>query len=276
MLSQSIMYADDTTFLCKHEDLNLLNEFSNLTCMAASEWFNANAFLLNEQKTKHMIFSNKKGCKDLNFMEPVRFLGVVLDCNLTWTKHVDHISSKLSRVLFLLRNLNNFITPSYARCAYFSFFQSVFRYGLIFGGNCSRASDILILQKKAIRILSHAGFLDHCRPLFIKLEILTVINLYIFDVLVYTLNRLDNYNLVSSTHGHKTRHNDNIMIPYFRLNSTHNSYKVIGMKIYNKIPKRYYDLPVERLKHRFYLWLLCNPFYSLDEFFNKPDSDILF
>ena len=46
--------------------------------------------------------------------------------------------------------------------------------------------------------LANANFLEHCKPLFIKLEVLTVINLFIYDVLLYTLNNMNNYNLVST------------------------------------------------------------------------------
>ena len=37
-----------------------------------------------------------------------------------------------------------------------------------------------ILQNKAIRAISKTKRLDHCKPIFIKFEMLTVIKLYIF------------------------------------------------------------------------------------------------
>lgn len=273
--SKSVLYADDTTFLCQSNDLHLLNTLSDSVSASASEWFTANAFLLNENKTQHLVFSNKNNFINNNGSDSVKFLGMMLDCRLTWSKHVEFLSIRLSRVIYLLKNLTKLITPSYARCAYFSFFQSVYRYGLIFWGNCSKVKEILILQKKAIRILSKANRLDHCKPLFVNLEILTVINLYIFDVFIYTLNHIENYSLVSSSHAYSTRNNRNIIIPNVRLHKTDESYKIIGLKIYNKIPKHYYDLPMNVFKNRFYQWLLRNPFYRIEEFLNKPETQIL-
>ncbi|PSN55673.1 hypothetical protein C0J52_03183 [Blattella germanica] len=153
-----------------------------------------------------------------NIFDSLKFLGIRLDDNLTWSSHTEDVSSRLSRVIFLLRNLKNFITPVYARSAYFSFFQSVFRYGLISWGNSGRIREILILQKKH-------------KPLFIKLEVLTVINLFIYDVLLYTLNNMNNYNLVSTIHNHNTRNNKNIQVPYTRLSRTVNSHMITGVKI---------------------------------------------
>ena len=68
--------------------------------------------------------------------------------------------------------------------------------------------------------MSKAKRLDHCKPLFIKLEILTVINLYIFDVLMYILNNLKDYTLVTFMHEYSMRSNDNIFIPNGRLKKT--------------------------------------------------------
>lgn len=144
------MYADDTTFLCLNNDPELCISHSETIMKTAADWFRANAYLLNEQKTQHLVFCNNYNFKMKNNFDSVKFLGIRLDDNLTWSSHIEDVSSRLSRVIFLLRNLNNFITPVYARSAYFSFFQSVFRYGLIFWGNCSRIREILILQKKQL------------------------------------------------------------------------------------------------------------------------------
>ncbi|PSN58239.1 hypothetical protein C0J52_00120 [Blattella germanica] len=80
---------------------------------------------------------------------------------------------------------------------------------------------------------------------------------------------MNNYNLVSTIHNHNTRNNKNIQVPYTRLSKTVNinSHMITGMKIYNIIPKQYFDLPLECFKKRFFRWMLKNPFYSIEEFF---------
>ncbi|PSN44356.1 hypothetical protein C0J52_19616, partial [Blattella germanica] len=61
---------------------------------------------------------------------------------------------------------------------------TVIRYGLIFWGGTNKIKNILLLQKKIIRIRTKSSYTFHCRPLFIKMGFLTIINLYISDMLV--------------------------------------------------------------------------------------------
>ena len=89
------------------------------------------------------------------------------------------------------------------------------------------------------------------------------------------MNHIEIYSLVSSSHAYSTRNNRNIIIPYVRLPKIDESYKIIGLKINNKISKHYYDLPMNVFKNRFYQWLLRNPFYRIEEFLNKPETQIL-
>lgn len=56
--------------------------------------------------------------------------------------------------------------------------------GCHFWGNAVECHRPFILEKQAIRIISNGGFTDHYRPLFKKLNILTLPSLYILAVLV--------------------------------------------------------------------------------------------
>lgn len=67
----------------------------------------------------------------------------------------------------------------YLRIAHFGFFQShIISYSLILWGQSPFVIEMLLVQKKVIKILCKANpFLHHCRPLFIHTQIMTVINL---------------------------------------------------------------------------------------------------
>lgn len=47
------------------------------------------------------------------------------------------------------------------------FFLSIIRHSLVIWDNSSKISNVFILQKRAVRVMSKAGSLDHCKPLFI-------------------------------------------------------------------------------------------------------------
>lgn len=70
------------------------------------------------------------------------------------------------------------VFAEYLRIAHFGFFQShIISYSLILWGQSPFVIEMLF-RKKVIQILCKADpFLDHCRPLFIHTQIMTVINL---------------------------------------------------------------------------------------------------
>jgi hypothetical protein len=263
--SPTIMYADDTTFINVNQDIEALKNVTCQTISEASFWFRANGFLLNENKTQNMYFSFREGLPmdDVS----VKFLGLFIDSKLTWEHHINYISGKLSRVIYLLRRLVDCVPDNYVRIAYFSFFQSILMYGILLWGNSCHVKDILLLQKKAIRVITGSHFKAHCKPLFIEHKIMTVINIYIYHALIFTKNRLPNYQIRRDIHNYNTRSNKQINIPFHRLTKSKNSYEVIGQKLFNKLPLHIKDVPSNLFKKKLSYWLINNPFYSVNEFF---------
>uniref|UniRef100_A0A1B6MVF9 Reverse transcriptase domain-containing protein n=2 Tax=Graphocephala atropunctata TaxID=36148 RepID=A0A1B6MVF9_9HEMI len=150
VISKTFLYADDTTFFNSSSDIGELNTLVKNTLTDAQHWFGSNGFLLNEKKTINVLFSLRpipdSSLNDIS--QSAKFLGIHIDNQLTWNTHIDYISTRLSRIIFLLRRLSNFVPETYVRTAYFAYFQSVLRYGLIMWGNCTQVDNILILQKK--------------------------------------------------------------------------------------------------------------------------------
>lgn len=263
--TKTFLYADDTTFLCTSKDFNSLKTLTDSTIVQASHWFRANGFLLNENKTQQMCFSLRDRLPSDDPVS-VKFLGIYIDSKLTWESHINYICGKLSRVIYLLRSLSNCLPNCYLRSSYFSFFQSIVIYGIILWGNSCHVNQVLLLQKKAVRVISGSSFKAHCRPLFVELRILTVINLYIYYVLIHTKNKILDLKCRNQMHLHNTRNSSNLFIPYYRLSKSLNSYEVIGHKLFNKLPSNLQNLPNPKFKQSLYNWLLHNPFYKVDEF----------
>ncbi len=158
------------------------------------------------------------------------------------------------------------VPESYVITSYYAFFQSIIRYGLIIWGNGSKISDILILQKKAILVITKSETLEHCRPLFIKLQLLTVINLYIFDLVSYMLKTVESQTLSSDVHNYNTRNKNCIAIAQCRLSKTQQSHTIMSQKLMNKVIHLLDKYQINTFKNRFYDWLTKNPFYDLAEF----------
>lgn len=105
-------------------------------------------------------------------------MGLNLDRTLTRKNLVSAVCVRLSRTPFLLRKLRREITTEYLRNVYFAFFWSYLMYGLYICEQSPKFKKILLLQKKAVRILTNSEWLAPCKPsLFQKMEIMRVVDL---------------------------------------------------------------------------------------------------
>jgi hypothetical protein len=69
--------------------------------------------LLNASKTKSMLFIRLLPAPALEYVENYKYLGVWLDCKLSFQNHIKHLQSKIkSRIGFLFRNKASLTPPN--------------------------------------------------------------------------------------------------------------------------------------------------------------------
>ena len=97
----------------------------------------------------------------------VKYLGIKIDENLNWKQHIHDIAIKLNRANALLSIIRNYVNKLTLRTIYFAIFDSHINYAnLIWGQNQHALSRIIILQKKALRIMNFQSRDSHSSPLF--------------------------------------------------------------------------------------------------------------
>ena len=177
--TQFYLYADDTTTFTSNNSLSNLTVTSDQSCGELREWAISNRLSLNETKTQNMIFSLRdySPCQQ-SLDETVTFLGVTLDSGLTWQSHVEELSSKLSRCIFLIRNLSGSVSTSTLRTAYFGYFHSVMTYCLFNWGHSAHMSKIFALQRRCMRVIANLGYRECCRFQFGEMRVLTLPSAY--------------------------------------------------------------------------------------------------
>jgi hypothetical protein len=89
----------------------------------------------------------------------------------------------------------------------------------------------MIIQKKVIRIVADADPFEHCRPLFCNFKILTVVYLYIYNLLLYSFENKDSLDLKGNVHGVSARQRNKIYIPYVRLGKQGKVNTIMGPNI---------------------------------------------
>ena len=103
----------------------------------------------------------------------VKYLGVKIDTTLRWQYHINDLSIKLNRANALLFKMRKYVSLKILRSIYFAIFDSYLSYCcLVWAQNCSTIQRIIILQKKAIRIINFQPRNFHTSPLFKQNSIL--------------------------------------------------------------------------------------------------------
>lgn len=268
---ESVVYADDTSLFCSNRNLVDLHSNIDQAHSKALSWFSSNKLLCNQDKTQNILLSLSLK-QDL---QSVKLLGISIDSKLCWSTHVNNLCARLSRVSYLFWKLKDFISPNYLRTAYFGLFQSHISYGLILWGHASYVSDVLLIQKRVIRTVCRAEYREHCKPLFIQFKILTIFNLYILHILIFTKTNLHTFSNRLDIHTHNTRNRLMLDLPSHRLTKTGSSHQVNAIKFFNKLHVSAHSTPLNNFKNKMLLWLQANPFYSLQEFLNS-DVNIVF
>ena len=159
-------FADDTNLIHFSKSVNRLNKYVNLDLKNLTYWLNANRISLNVKKTELVIFKHQRkkldspikiklSRKRLYPSKSVKYLGIKIDENLNWKQHIHDIAIKLNRANALLSIIRNYVNKLTLRTIYFAIFDSHINYvNLIWGQNLHALSRIIILQKKALRIVN--------------------------------------------------------------------------------------------------------------------------
>ena len=112
------LFADDTSLLLKHKNINFLERQCNIELGHINNWFLANKLTANlskaskymltlgKQRSKHPDhFELKMGNAILEKVKSIKYLCVIFNENFDWKDHVSYISSKISCSVGILSKL---------------------------------------------------------------------------------------------------------------------------------------------------------------------------
>lgn len=257
----SFMYADDLAvqIICPYSNFNNhLYTDANSTIL---DWTAANSLSLNVNKTQIIEFR-------LNSLDNdnVKFLGLNLQSNVKWNNHINTICAKVAKGIFILRKLRSFVTADVLKTVYYAHIQSHLRYAILVWGSSSSTRKLLILQKKALRVMFNVNARSHCKPLFRKNNILTVYAIYIIECILYVKCNLRDFQCNNTVHNHFTRQSNLLRTRRCNFSATSNSFCEIGRKMYNMLPENIKLLNVNSFKRKITSILCDLSVYNVQEF----------
>ena len=191
------LFADDTNAVYADKNLKSLESTVNQELCKLFDWLTANKLTLNIKKTnvvifrpaqrkltyhpKIMIFDNDQNKNvALECKEFVRYLGIIIDNNLSWKHHIDHVAIKMSRTVGLNCKLRHFLPRHTLLTIYRSLVAPYLTYGLTAWGQAykSHLEKLLKLQKQALRFIYFSERNQHAIPLFTDAGVLPLKFLY--------------------------------------------------------------------------------------------------
>ena len=223
-LARFILFADDTNIFVLDKCPTEVYKKANIILQSVENYMKGNKLHINVKKCSYMHFKPKgkfteseNACIKLSGVvitqvKQVKFLGVIIDDQLTWKPHIDYLASKLKSCIGVLNRIKDYIPTSQHKILYHTLFESHLSYGItVWGGASQKQIDSLfILQKRCIRImfgdkdkylekfktcarsrphlnqkLGSAFYTrEHTKPIFSSNSILTAQNLYCYYSLV--------------------------------------------------------------------------------------------
>jgi len=218
-------------------------------------------FTLGKDESRS-IFINGQEIKKVS---STKFLGIIIDENLNWNAHRDHLVKKLRSTTGAISRIRKSIPSEYYKDIYSSLFESHLGYGITVWGatlqekSCDR---VFITQKHCIRLLfgnleaylgkqqtcararpyysqklgSHFYEKEHTKPVFNRLKILTIQGLYKYFSIteIYKMMKLRHpYSLFSHIQLSRRDTSNAIILP-----SKSNTFLYKAAQLWNKIHKQ--------------------------------------
>ena len=134
-------------------------------CKRYQDSLSTNKLTLNVDKSNYLIFTTGKNMKFnltlnneiLQEKDHTKYLGVIIDNNLTWKNHFTQIKLRLSKGIGILYKLRQVVSQyiSIEKSIYFAFVQSNINYCLLNWGNAAptNLTQIKTSLNKALRVM---------------------------------------------------------------------------------------------------------------------------
>ena len=165
----SVLFADDTTIFLIGNNCKLLSTSLQSCLDLASNWMTNNGLKLNAEKTKCMLIRSPRARivppllhihlsgSQIEQVSSFKLLGVLINDTLTWTDHINHVITKVSRNVNLLRRLSWFLPRSLLALYLKSYILPLIDYCDIVWDNCTQhdSSHLQSLFNYACRLALH-------------------------------------------------------------------------------------------------------------------------
>ena len=96
-------------------------------------------------------FHNQEICRTSH----IKFLGVIIDENLTWNNHINELCNKLKRLFHIFYNIRHLLSKDNIKTIYYALIYSRIKYGIsVYGQACNtKMKRIKKLQNQLLKLI---------------------------------------------------------------------------------------------------------------------------
>ena len=264
-----ILYADDTTFIVRHNNPVYLNFYVNFLMYKLSDWCKFNKLALNSNKTKWMYFTYRINNIPTLYIDGVeiekvnvlKYLGFHIDSRLNHKFHIRFLVAKLRRYCYISLMTRKYLTHSSSKLIFYSLVQSLISYGLlIYGGTLLYGSSALVLSRKYDKIVfnlfskRNETLLD-IKAIYKRNKILNLHDLYkckcstaLFKIINenYCSFLLHTVNSLLRNRMRETRHNNEYYLPVPTTKSIRLNFLYRAITMWNELDSEFKNLPTSK------------------------------
>ena len=232
---EATLHADDTVIYYSSTSITDIEDKINQDLFNVAAWLDNNLLTLNLDKSEFIIIGSPHKLKlcgnvkitiyncAVKLTTSLKYLGVRINCHLTWSDHIDEIISKCNQRIGILRRVHDLLPLNTRITLYKSLVLSLLDYADIIWGdkdNITLMSDLQILQNKAAKAIlgwpvytSASSALNTLKwkPLSLRRKYHRALFTYkcINDLINFDLNLTSN----ESVHTYNTRRKSDFRLP---------------------------------------------------------------
>jgi len=115
-----VLFADDTSIIITDTNRTDFNINANHVLKGINTWFKVNLLILNFNKTQYLEFRTKNyynvntqikyDQECITNTSEIKFLGLIIDCTLSWKQHIEQVLNKMCTACYALRNIKHIVT----------------------------------------------------------------------------------------------------------------------------------------------------------------------
>lgn len=201
------LFADDTLIYYDNTNFEEMIGTVNLELKLLTEKFKSNKLKVNELKSKCMFVGNNylynkfvnlnldivMNDEKVELVQEIKYLGLVIDRELKFNKHIEYISKKIGKKIGFFRRVSPFISTSTKLTVYNTLILPHFLYcSSVLYVSCTNFSRLQILQNKAMRVILKCNRFSSSKLMLSTLNWLNIEQFLYFQTMIFIFKMNNN------------------------------------------------------------------------------------